>query len=418
MKNKMFAAALMSCLTAAALVAAPTVRAGNNDYSQTIDSVPVKKYLVVKKGVFVPNVTFRYTLAPGQAVEATADTHEIFPGPAGAVFASSGKKYAFASFTPSDTVTPEADAPDGSTVRFATSDTSDEEYAEKTLTVDLSGVTFPAAGIYRYVVTEEDSGLAGITQDSDNKRYIDVFVHKSDQTDDEEYVAGSAVIRLNDGAPDADGKARAAVKSSGFTNRYDTNNIGFSKSVTGNQASFNQYFKFTVKLTGNKKVDESNTLVKVSGEFDEEPAENMATRYDGDVMAAANAGLEYVTLADLRNGRDFYIKHGQSVELTGIPDGMGYEVSEEKLDYTPSVAVTGDSNGTVEEGRAMDGSLTEDTTLAFTNARNGIIPSTGISAAFALPLAVMAGGIAGIVLLYVRRIKKKARKGNAIEQAQ
>ena len=424
MKKCRFAAALAALLIAAVPFVSHTVRAESDDYSQTVSSVQIKKYLVMKKGVSVPDVSFGYTLTSGQAVEGTETTHEIKAGPPGAVFVSSddvsvsGNK-ATLRFGPSDAAAAESSAPSGSTIQFATAGNKDDEaFAEKTLTVDFSGVTFPSEGIYRYVVRETPSGVSGITSDSAAARYIDVFVHKSDQTDEDTYDAGSVTIRLNDGAPDADGKADAAIKSTGFTNRYNTNNLRFAKTVTGNQASFNQYFKFTVKLTGRQSAGENNTRVKVGGTFDPNPTENMATVYDADVMAQANSGVEYVTLSQLRAGKDFYIKNDQSVLLTGIPEGMGYVVTEAKEDYTPSVEADGDMECTLADSKVTDSSLTKDTVLDFLNTRNGIIPVTGVSVAFAVPAAVMLAGAAGLALLVAKRIrgmKRNASEGNGIE---
>ena len=232
---------------------------------------------------------------------------------------------------------------------------------------------------------------------------------------------------MNNTAPDTEGKAGTSVKSTGFADRFATNSLDFSKDVTGNQASFNQYFKFTVKLTGNTSAENGGTRVMVNGSFDPQPGESMATAYDADVMAAANdgkitsdgdEGIKYVTLSQLMEGKDFYIKGGQSVRLTGIPAGMGYEVTEDAEDYTPSAEVTGDDECTVADGSVTDDSLTRDTSLAFLNTRDGILPSTGIAAAFALPVAALLTGIAGITLLTVkriRRIRQRASEGNNSE---
>ena len=331
-------------------------------------------------------------------------------------------------FAPDDALTPESSAPSGSTIQFATADTSDEAYVEKDITVDLSGVTFPAAGIYRYIITEQTPEATGITYDSVNKRYIDVFVHKYDQGEDDKYVAYTAIVKLNDGAPDTEGKADAATKSTGFTNRYATDNLSFSKEVTGNQSSFNQYFKFTVKLTGSLSTVSGDTHVKLGGVFDAKPAESMATVYDGDVMARANSietfddegesiytKRSYVTLSQLIEGKDFYLKGGQSISLTGLPTGMGYVVTEVEEDYTPSVEVTGDEDCSKNENSVTDSALTQNTNLAFINERSGIIPATGVAAAFALPVAVLLAGIAGIVLLVLKRLKgsnDNATEGN------
>ncbi len=424
MKKYKLAAALAACVMVVSQLAVPNVAAAGD----TIDSVQIKKYLVIKKNVTAPTVSFTYTLASGTAIPATDTTHEIKAGPDGAVFASTGGTSMTVVFAPDDALTPESSAPSGSTIQFATADTSDEAYVEKDITVDLSGVTFPAAGIYRYIITEQTPEATGITYDSVNKRYIDVFVHKYDQGEDDKYVAYTAIVKLNDGAPDTEGKADAATKSTGFTNRYATDNLSFSKEVTGNQSSFNQYFKFTVKLTGSLSTVSGDTHVKLGGVFDAKPAESMATVYDGDVMARANSietfddegesiytKRSYVTLSQLIEGKDFYLKGGQSISLTGLPTGMGYVVTEVEEDYTPSVEVTGDEDCSKNENSVTDSALTQNTNLAFINERSGIIPATGVAAAFALPVAVLLAGIAGIVLLVLKRLKgsnDNATEGN------
>lgn len=424
LKKYKLAAALAACVMVVSQLAVPNVAAAGD----TIDSVQIKKYLVIKKNVTAPTVSFTYTLASGTAIPATDTTHEIKAGPDGAVFASTGGTSMTVVFAPDDALTPESSAPSGSTIQFATADTSDEAYVEKDITVDLSGVTFPAAGIYRYIITEQTPEATGITYDSVNKRYIDVFVHKYDQGEDDKYVAYTAIVKLNDGAPDTEGKADAATKSTGFTNRYATDNLSFSKEVTGNQSSFNQYFKFTVKLTGSLSTVSGDTHVKLGGVFDAKPAESMATVYDGDVMARANSietfddegesiytKRSYVTLSQLIEGKDFYLKGGQSISLTGLPTGMGYVVTEVEEDYTPSVEVTGDENCSKNENSVTDSALTQNTNLAFINERSGIIPATGVAAAFALPVAALLAGIAGIVLLVLKRLKgsnDNATEGN------
>ena len=180
MKKYKLAAALAACVMVVSQLAVPNVAAAGD----TIDSVQIKKYLVIKKNVTAPTVSFTYTLASGTAIPATDTTHEIKAGPDGAVFASTGGTSMTVVFAPDDALTPESSAPSGSTIQFATADTSDEAYVEKDITVDLSGVTFPAAGIYRYIITEQTPEATGITYDSVNKRYIDVFVHKYDQGED------------------------------------------------------------------------------------------------------------------------------------------------------------------------------------------------------------------------------------------
>lgn len=188
MKKYKLAAALMACMIASAPFAAPKVKAEGNNNSQTIDKAQIHSCLVLKSGVPVPSVTFNYTIQPGQAVNGTDNTHDILAGPDGAVFTSNRSTTASVSFTPDDTAADGSSAPD-------------EAFVEKALTVDLSKVTFPTAGIYRYIITEEPSNAAGITSDSVSRRYLDVFVNKSVQNEEDKFVPGAFIVRLNDGLP-------------------------------------------------------------------------------------------------------------------------------------------------------------------------------------------------------------------------
>ena len=133
MKKYKLAAALAACVMVVSQLAVPNVAAAGD----TIDSVQIKKYLVIKKNVTAPTVSFTYTLASGTAIPATDTTHEIKAGPDGAVFASTGGTSMTVVFAPDDALTPESSAPSGSTIQFATADTSDEAYVEKDITVDL-----------------------------------------------------------------------------------------------------------------------------------------------------------------------------------------------------------------------------------------------------------------------------------------
>ena len=396
MKKCRFTAVLLAFLFASAYLPPKTVQAEGDK----IDSFEIKSYFVMKEDIPTPGITFSYSIAPGRGIAETDDTHEIVPGPDGAAFASSQNTV---SFTSDDRAMPEASAPSDSAIVFATPDNdTDEVYLEKTLTVDLSGVRFDSVGIYRYVITQEALNAAGVIPDSTGKRYIDVFVYQSGNA----YVPKAVILRANENAPGTDGQSASADKSSGFTNRYETNNLGFSKSVTGNQSSVNKYFRFTVRLTGSIASGSEGTPVIVGGHFDAHPSENMATPYDADVMSAANDVSGYVTLSQLQNGKDFYIKHGQDVILSGIPSGLGYEVTEDPDGYKPLVLAEGDTDCTTDGGAVSDNALTQNTTLEFTNTQSGIIPSTGVTAAFAVPAVFLLAGIAGTVLLAARRLRR------------
>ena len=116
----------------------------------------------------------------------------------------------------------------------------------------------------------------------------------------------------------------------------------------------------------------------------------------------------------------FYIKHGQSVKLLGLPAGAKYTVTEAQEDYTPSVAVS----ETIAEGASYtadaaanaarngisdsDTGIQGNTTAAFTNTREGTIP-TGILSNVALPVGIIVLGVVGAAgsIIYIKKKKSE-----------
>ncbi|MBQ1903370.1 MAG: hypothetical protein II168_03290, partial [Ruminococcus sp.] len=218
-------------------------------------------------------------------------------------------------------------------------------------------------------------------------------------------------------------RERATIedKSSGFTNKYDAYDLVFSKTVKGNQGSKDKYFKFDVSISGAKGAE-----IAVSGQgtdFAAEPEKSTSTTYLASDMKTANtkdedADLEGQQLkadADGHITATFYIKHGQKVTLQGIPAGAKYTVTETQEDYTANVSVTetadpsdaaanSDKNGITDQTTGIQGN----TTAAFTNTREGTIP-TGILSNVALPAGIISLAVAGAVgsVIYIKKKKSE-----------
>ena len=134
-------------------------------------------------------------------------------------------------------------------------DKATEKYAKKTATLDFSACAFTEPGVYRYVITESGTNQ-GITNDADLTRIVDVYVNDaSDDTGKKLTIAGYVLHSNEDDDPDVamgddagSTGAYVATKSQGFTNSYDTSDLTFRKEVSGNQASRDKYFEFTVKI--------------------------------------------------------------------------------------------------------------------------------------------------------------------------
>ena len=258
----------------------------------------------------------------------------------------------------------------------------------------------------------------------------------------------------------------SAAKSEGILNKYDTSDIKFSKAVAGNQASKDKYFKFTIKLTDdattNSNVADTDVFA-ITGKWDKTVeagtftngttgAPNAATVYAATVISnASNASVGsatsnttygnnviWLTGAQLKanDGYSFYLQDAQNITIHGLPNGIGYTITEYQDDYQPTVTLKGatdgfdDMNGAATANNAValalanvEGNITSDTATAtitdtkieddvdaaFTNTRKGTIP-TGILLSVAAPAGVGAVVIGGIAYLLVKNKRRRAEE--------
>ena len=375
------------------------------------------KFLVMDEDASVPNVEFAYTITgSGNAktydVSGTNNQVEVLDGVGTPTITwdSVGSAAGTVKFQPSDTTTTKAANDASATPAPVKGLDAGEKFAKHTATIDFTGVNFTEPGIYRYKISEAATTQPGITNDGNLDRYLDVYV-----TDN-----GSGVLTLSsyvlhssaDDVPmsETNGSATGTYpqnKSQGYTNEYTTKNFTFSKSVSGNQASRDKYFKFHVKIEnateGNVFVvslaDDSNANT-VDGNADASPTKTDSTTYttmSNPTSLTANAS----GVAEA----DFYLQHGQSIAVRGVTLGAKYTVTETKEDYKPAatategtVAATGDS--------VVVNSAAVDNTIAFTNTRNGVIP-TGILLTVAPFAALTLVGGVGAATMMVKARKKE-----------
>ena len=112
----------------------------------------------------------------------------------------------------------------------------------------------------------------------------------------------------------------------------------------------------------------------------------------------------------------FYLQNGQSIKILGLAEGTAYEIEETPEDYVASARITGDTERTADssdvalaDNKVFDTELTEDTTVAFTNDRQGTIP-TGVILSVAAPVAIGVAVLGGIVFLFIRNKKRDAEE--------
>ena len=372
------------------------------------------KYLVMDAQAEVPNASFTYAVTAG-----TAKAYDV-----------AGKKFAVLAGVDADKVTMAGvGTKTANTITYKPGDktlndvnalvkdyeTLSEKYAKKTATLDFSACRFTEPGIYRYIVTESGTNQA-VTNDADATRVVDVYVNDDSNeetnvgTDPSRYgyklkIAGYVLHSNADDAPDVslgenNGSTGSYVgtKSQGFTNSYDTSDIFIAKHVSGNQASRDKYFEFTVNITD-----------AVPGTvYDVDLSDADATTKTNAATITANEGK--TNPATLTVGADgtvtqkFYLAHNQSIVIQGVAKGSKYKVTENAEDYksTPADAIEAEHRGDATSGTVAS----EDIATGYLNTRDGVIP-TGVIMTVAPFAAVTLLGGAGAVTMVMKKKKSE-----------
>jgi hypothetical protein len=249
--------------------------------------------------------------------------------------------------------------------------------------------------------------------DNDVDRVLDVYVVDHDGTlEVAAYVMhtndGDVAIGNNMGPADvATEGAALADKTDGFTNEYNTKDLRVNKAVSGNEASRDKYFEFTVTATD--VADTDVFTVSIAADNDNNTTDGSADATSGSEKIggtiAANAGKTnptQVTGAQLKAGQKFYLMHNQNVVIRGLPLNANYTVTENAEDYKQEV-MTGKTNTGVIGTVAGTNKVAE---AGFTNIRNGVIP-TGVF--IYAGIGVVAIAFAGIMFLITRKRKDTFR---------
>lgn len=213
--------------------------------------------------------------------------------------------------------------------------------------------------------------------------------------------------------------------TAGFRNRRYLD-LKIAKTLVGNQASRDKYFKFTVKLEGcisNSKL--TLDMTKAS----QAPGKTVATAYEAAAMAEANGkdddsetdGQQISVDGEGKAQFSVYLQHGQSILIQGIPYGASYTVTEVPEDYQPTLKFDGDDHtgdSATEEGTAIvigtyngepgasDSFLKADTTLTVKNVRNGVVPTGVETGSLAAPgmMLLLTGALMSLLWLGRRRL--------------
>lgn len=400
MKKRTIAKTGATMLTMAMLLNGTPVFAAGTNYGPQIDGIKTTmfdKYLVMDQQANVPNVSFTYGVTAGAAkaydvagkkvqILAGVDADKVIMAGVGTDAAANTIKYA-----PGDAVAQDANA------LVKNYDSATEKYAKKTATLDFSACNFTEPGIYRYIITESGTNQA-VTNDEDATRVVDVYVNDASDADGKKLTIAGYVLHssesditagdsfLGSDGTDPDGK------SQGFTNEYDTSDLTFKKEVSGNQASHDKYFEFTVTITN--AVPGTVYNVNLSN-ADTTSKSNAATITEN----AGKTNPDKLTVGtDGTVTQKFYLQHGQEITIQGIAKDSKYSVTENAEDYKSTAAGVADyiapASGTIESA---------DLKTSYLNTRAGVIP-TGVIMTVAPFAAVTLLGVVGMVKI---RMSKK-----------
>ncbi len=456
-KITMKLSAMIGALTmAVSMFAAPAFAA---DPGYTYDPVSgstihAEKYLVMDDEANVPNVAFQYSISAGQAIAGEYNTDGTIvklpvwagddaskvtgtPTIGTAVFSAGQTTFDEAQENENDDLKNK----DGSAVKLKDEVTlaadGSQKYARSKIEVDFSGVSFNEPGIYRYVITESREGVLkgsdteasaddSIVYDEDDTRILDVYViDNNGALEVEGYVLHNTD---EDGIVLEDGTSQQPTKTDGFENIYLTEDLMLEKKISGNQASRDEYFEFTVTISNAIP----GTVYDVV-DTDEDPnvqTFDRTTKLNGINTEAHENATELTVGADGSVTATFWLQGDQSLKILGLAKGTSYSINENKgtMDsesYEVTATIAGDtkySDGNGAEGsditlddasvsgdpayRMDDTYIQNDTTVTYTNKKVGIIP-TGVTLAILPGAAAALAGAAGIVVLAAKKRKKE-----------
>lgn len=423
MKAKKKLIALITVMLMVIMTVMPVSAASTYGDGVAAQNVEFNKILIVKQGDDIPDVSFSYDVSvPTAKIDASDTTLEVLPG--------------VGTPTVGDvTYSKTADTKD------ATSKVTGYDTITKTITVNFSGIKFNEPGVYRYYIIEDntnpipgvvyDVDATSVTTGGDCYRTLDVYVEDNTTTSlglkvtgyvmydgkiedaptapasTENPASGTAItstVTVTDLKGDSQGANRitGATKTDNIMNYFDAYNVTISKTVEGNQGSKDKYFEFTFEVNGLSAgtkyiVDISNAEANPTAT----PATTVTVAANPTTVTADTSG---------KISQKFYLQHGQSIVIRGLARGTGYTVSENKEDYKASIVATEDevdNSVTIANtgDSATDSGIVGNTALAFTNTRDGIIP-TGILLSATPWILIGVVVIAGLAFFAIRSRRK------------
>ena len=241
------------------------------------------------------------------------------------------------------------------------------------MTVTFPADLFTSVGIYRYKITQTIPANTGVVaaSSSPTTRYLDVFVqNKAGGTGLE-----VAYFVLASTANNTASSTSYTGKSDGFQNTYNSHTLTIKKEVTGNQGNRNQDFYFPITITNSEGTTKKYNYTKTggTGTFTSETSQTIS------------------------------LKHGETIEITGLTAQDTYNVSEIAADgYTTTYKIgTGSETS---DTAALTDTITADRTITFINTKNANTPTGVILTFMPYILMILAGFV--VASLFLRRKRR------------
>ena len=251
---------------------------------------------------------------------------------------------------------------------------------ESDVSVGFDTSKFEAPGIYYYHLTERDPGIHGLT--ATTATYLLKVRVVNDNTSDPDgatfKIDYATLTSLDDN-----------TKSDLITNTYTTHGLTVTKALAGDWADYTDHFIFTLEITDPDADPGRMASVTV------QTTSAAGVRSDAEVKPFTNGKVSFSET----------IRGGDVIEVTGLPTGAAYTITESGLDaekYTTAWTLDGETLST-EKALPTQAVGDADTALTVTNTRSSIAP-TGLlldAAPYGAMLALAAGS--GLVFFRKRR---------------
>jgi hypothetical protein len=359
--------------------------------------LPIEKTVVTKNNGIVPKTTFNFKIAADETIAEAGEVGKVTTAPNTTVYRgiTEGIKVG-------DTVTNVMGITFGDDQDETTIAGTDTDETSETKNFDLSGVSFPNVGIYRYVVTEEipttdasvnadhtltDGKLSYVSYDTTTYT-VDVYVEDVNGVNTVQYIKSEHVYN--------NGSSKAPIE---FENTVSSGNLNITKRLAGNNYSASDKFKFYVTI-------------------DEQAGLNNGTVLKALITRAGETSSTEDTTITVGTETEFELGKDDSLEIYGVFKDTTYSVSEIPDTYTGTYKLNQGGTessglaGTADETSKKSAILTDEKVvngtnqLIVTNTKNSTVDS-GIVMTIT-PIAI-AGGLAaaGAILVVTKRKLKK-----------